>query len=298
MPNTWRKIANSIPMRIFVGLTFFISGLFINIIQAILFMTLAYFNVELYRKINYYLTYTIWAQIVAMSDWWAGAQVNYYFADERSRKFMGTRHSMFVMNHNYEIDWLVSWLITDRYHMLGGAKSFAKKPLRWIPIMGWSWVFNEFAFLERNWNKDSHKIATALNKFLDYKNPISFLFFAEGTRFTQSKHEASVKFANERGLPVLKYHLVPRTKGFNFCVKTFKEKYPDMLICQIELRFPKDSDPPTFMTLVKGKTLKPDIYIKFVTLHEIPSETEEQMSNYLFKMYKEKVSFNAFIAFY
>lgn len=105
-----------------------------------------------------------------------------------------------------------------------GAKSFAKKPLRWIPIMGWSWVFNEFAFLERNWNKDSHKIATALNKFLDYKNPISFLFFAEGTRFTQSKHEASVKFANERGLPVLKYHLVPRTKGFNFCVKTFKEK--------------------------------------------------------------------------
>lgn len=71
-----------------------------------------------------------------------------------------------------------------------------------------------------------------------------------------------------------------------------------MLICQIELRFPKDSDPPTFMTLVKGKTLKPDIYIKFVTLHEIPSETEEQMSNYLFKMYKEKVSFNAFIAFY
>lgn len=62
MPNTWRKIANSIPMRIFVGLTFFISGLFINIIQAILFMTLAYFNVELYRKINYYLTYTIWAR--------------------------------------------------------------------------------------------------------------------------------------------------------------------------------------------------------------------------------------------
>lgn len=32
---------------------------------------------------------------------------------------MGTRHTMFIMNHNYEIDWLMAWLATDRYNILG-----------------------------------------------------------------------------------------------------------------------------------------------------------------------------------
>jgi hypothetical protein len=37
---------------------------------------------------------------------------------------------------------------------------------------------------------------------------------AEGTRFTTEKHEASKKFAEEKGLPILKHHLTPRIKGF------------------------------------------------------------------------------------
>lgn len=38
--------------------------------------------------------------------------------------------------------------------------------------------------------------------------------FAEGTRFTKEKHEASLAFAREKGLPELRQHLTPRTKGF------------------------------------------------------------------------------------
>ena len=39
--------------------------------------------------------------------------------------------------------------------------------------------------------------------------------FCEGTRFTQAKHEASMKIAKEKGFPELKHHLLPRTKGFS-----------------------------------------------------------------------------------
>lgn len=283
-----KKLSNSVPAQVFVSLCFFLSGLIANFFQFVLFHTLAFIDIHLYRRINYYLTYTIWAQIVALADFWAGTQLTIYYADEKSRQVMGTRHTMYIMNHNYEIDWLMAWLATDRYNILGNAKSFAKKSLRFIPIIGWSWIFGEFAFLERNWEKDSHKISTALNKFLDYKSPISFLFFAEGTRFTKEKHENSVKFAKERGLPVLTHHLLPRTKGFSFSVKTFKEKYPEMLVCQIELRFPKDSPPPTFMSLVKARPLKPDLYVRFVSVGDIPSDTEEEMNNYLYDLYKEK----------
>ena len=46
--------------------------------------------------------------------------------------------------------------------------------------------------------------------------------FAEGTRFTPEKHKISVEFAESRGLPVLKHHLFPRTKGFCFILKNMK----------------------------------------------------------------------------
>lgn len=47
---------------------------------------------------------------------------------------------------------------------------------------------------------------------------------AEGTRFTEKKHEASVKFAEERGMTVLKHHLIPRTKGFTTSLPHLREK--------------------------------------------------------------------------
>lgn len=43
--------------------------------------------------------------------------------------------------------------------------------------------------------------------------------FCEGTRFTKQKHEASMKIAKEKGLPELKHHLLPRTKGFSLLAR-------------------------------------------------------------------------------
>ncbi len=43
--------------------------------------------------------------------------------------------------------------------------------------------------------------------------------FCEGTRFTEQKHEESMRIAKEKGLPILKHHLLPRTKGFSLLAK-------------------------------------------------------------------------------
>lgn len=53
--------------RAFVAGSFFLSGLLVNFVQAVLFNTLAYVDIRLYRKINYYLTYTIWARKCSLS---------------------------------------------------------------------------------------------------------------------------------------------------------------------------------------------------------------------------------------
>jgi len=43
--------------------------------------------------------------------------------------------------------------------------------------------------------------------------------FCEGTRFTSIKHKESMIVAREKGLPELKHHLLPRTKGFSLLAK-------------------------------------------------------------------------------
>lgn len=43
--------------------------------------------------------------------------------------------------------------------------------------------------------------------------------FCEGTRFTEKKHAESIQVARVKGLPELKHHLLPRTKGFALLMK-------------------------------------------------------------------------------
>lgn len=48
------------------------------------------------------------------------------------------------------------------------------------------------------------------------------MLFCEGTRFTPKKHQVSMQVAESKGLPQLKYHLLPRTKGFWVTVQNLR----------------------------------------------------------------------------
>lgn len=52
--------------------------------------------------------------------------------------------------------------------------------------------------------------------------PFQFLIHCEGTRFTEKKHQISMQVAQAKGLPSLKYHLLPRTKGFAVTVRSLR----------------------------------------------------------------------------
>lgn len=55
--------------------------------------------------------------------------------------------------------------------------------------------------------------------------------FAEGTRFTEEKHQKSLEFARKNGLPELKHHLLPRTKGFNIILREVKDHGNVVCMC-------------------------------------------------------------------
>ncbi len=122
-----------------------------------------------------------------------------------------------------------------------GSKIVGKQSLKLVPIVGWCWMFTESIFLRRVWESDRETLVKDLRKVLAnypknyYFNVsifyltssaiqllfirVQFLLFCEGTRFTEKKRLSSMKIAQEKGLPLLKHHILPRTKGFTLLLQ-------------------------------------------------------------------------------
>lgn len=109
---------------------------------------------------------------------------------------------------------------------------------------------------------------------------------AEGTRFTQSKHEASVKFCNERGLPQLKHHLLPRTKGWIASLPALKEKCPSILDIQLVFK-PDDPTKPTIANLLHGRNVTGYMHVRRIDMKSIPDD-EEGAAEWMQQLFREK----------
>ncbi|KAF5273615.1 hypothetical protein FQR65_LT04614 [Abscondita terminalis] len=272
-------------VHLLFAITFFTSGLIINFVQCILYLCLRPLNKHIYRKINWYLCATLYAQLVFMGDWWSGSEILLYI-DEKDFKYFGNEHAYCVMNHTYEIDWLIGWMLCDRIHLLGNCKAYAKKVIKYMPVLGWAWKFSEFVFLERSFDKDKEIINKQITELADHPDPIWLLLFPEGTRFTVEKHKASEQFAREKNLPELKYHLQPRTRGFIASLPSMKGKVA--AVYDILLAF-KEDDPvkPTMTSLLFGKPVTAHMYMKRILMEDVPTSETEQVK-FLRDMYVGK----------
>ncbi|XP_017477791.1 PREDICTED: 1-acyl-sn-glycerol-3-phosphate acyltransferase gamma-like [Rhagoletis zephyria] len=269
-----------------IAVTFFVSGLIINLVQLILYVALKPFNTKLFRHIMYYLCYSLYSQLIFVAEWYANSNLHLYMDPNDLEKLCGKEHVMIIQNHSYEIDWLCGWMFADKVGCLGNCKAYAKKVISYVPVMGWAWKFAEFVFLERSFDKDSEIIARQLKEIFDYPDPVWLLLNAEGTRFTPKKHEASVKFAQERGLPVLKHHLVPRTKGFTTSLPTMRGRC--VAIYDTTLAFKRDAkNSPTISTLLNGLPVEGHMFARRIPLESVP-EDETAAAEWLHNLYREK----------
>jgi len=205
-----------VPFHIIFFYQFIASGLIVNFLQ-LLSLVIWPFNKKLYRKINLWLAYSFWCNLTALCNYWSGSTVNIYM-DPKDFAMIPNEHAICIMNHKYDVDWLMGWVVCQRAKMLSGSKIIGKASLKFVPLLGWAWLATESIFIERQWETDKKKLTEGLDKILnDYPDDYFFnvLMFCEGTRFTKSKHETSMKVAREKGMPELKHHLLPRTKGFS-----------------------------------------------------------------------------------
>ncbi|XP_063820935.1 1-acyl-sn-glycerol-3-phosphate acyltransferase gamma-like [Ostrinia nubilalis] len=256
------------------AISYFTSGLILSLIQGVLYCGLKPFNKRLYRKINYYLSYSFYCQLVFMAEWWSGTTMSVYVKKDEYEKFYGKEHGYLLMNHSYEIDWLMGWQFCDGIQVLGNCKAYAKKSIQYLPPIGWMWKFSEFVFLERSFDKDKEIIKKQISEICDYPDPVWLLLTPEGTRFTKKKHEASLNFAKEKNLPLLKHHLTPRTRGFTTSLQFFRGKIP--AIYNIQLAFEKEAKtPPTLTSLLFGKPVHAHLLIERIPVESVPHDEAE-----------------------
>jgi len=137
------------------------------------------------------------------------------------------------------------------------------------------------------------------------------LLFCEGTRFTKSKHEQSLKIAKEKGLPQLKHHLLPRTKGFSLLARGARQRNLSSFRTQIKhfktvsficliwflvdavydltIGIENVNEKPADLNAVRnGIPLKSELYVRRFSFKDIP-ESEEESAKFIHKLYVEKV---------
>lgn len=280
-----------------------LSGLFLNILQLFIYFLVRPFSERLFRKINHNLQFSCWSQTVAVVDWCTNVKVHMTYENEVSKREFGKNSCLVIANHRYDIDWLAAWMLSDKLHTLGNDKAIMKSSLKYVPVIGWGWSLNDMMFVSRDWNKDRATVDKSMERLLTYEKAPLLAYF-EGTRFTEAKHAASLKFAEDNNIPLrLKHHLLPRTKGFLLLAKKIRtnydkcssEKYKNDVeminrskygIYNFQLAIKSDK-PITMSSLLNGQSADLYFHSELITPDRIP-ETDDKIVEFLYEIYKKK----------
>lgn len=264
-------------------LVFLASGVIINIIQLLL-LPLWLVNKNFFRLINLNVVYLHWCQLTFLAEWWSGLNIKLYGTKE-DMAMLGKESAICFCNHRSDVDWLIGYTLADRVGVLATCKCYMKGYLKFLPIIGFSWWCTEFVFLGRNWQKDQKLLETSLETLKDFPFPFWLAVFAEGTRFTEAKRQASNEYARANGLPELKHHLLPRSRGFALTAQYFKGKVP--AVYDFEVAFPKDGE-PTLTRMLMGEGGEVHFWIRRIPLKEIPCSSIEATSDWCRKAFQDK----------
>lgn len=97
-----------------------------------------------------------------------------------------------------------------------------------------------------------------------------------------------MKFAREKGLPELKHHLSPRTKGFFASLPSMDGKIDAVYDIVLSYK-PNEEIKPTMTNLLHGKKgVTAYFYMKRIPMNEVPKD-EEKAAKFLHDMFVRKV---------
>lgn len=164
-------------------------------------------------------------------------------------------------NHQSWVDILVLQRIFNR--RIPFLKFFLKKELIWVPFMGMCWWALDFPFmkrytrqfLEKNPHLKGKDIETTRKACSKFKlKPISVMNFAEGTRFTELKHDNQA--SPYRNL------LRPRAGGMAFVLSAMGDQLHRLV--DVTIHYP--SGIPTFWDYLSGRVEKVSVNVRVMPI--------------------------------
>ncbi|CAH1764860.1 6594_t:CDS:10 [Entrophospora sp. SA101] len=249
----------------------------INVVQ-LLSMLIIPFSKRLVWKIN---------SRSAHSMWWV---MQWIFERQHKGKitFSGDKipsneSAVVISNHRSFTDFYMLHSVAIRKNMLPHVKYFAKDSLKYIPFFGYGMWLMGMIFIKRNWTQDQSQLRKIFKRIKEYAAPIWIVNFVEGTRMTQKKLLDGQAFAKEKGIPILRHLLVPRTKGFVACIRQLRNTHVKYVY---GLSFP-----PNLIQVHAYSKISPPwsfhIHMKRYAIEDLPND-DEQLKEWVSKIFVEK----------
>lgn len=236
------------------------------------------FSRSAFRSINRWCARSIWGLWVLMGE--AQNKIEVRFTGDR----LPPRENVLVLpNHQSMADVMVVLCLAWRCGRLGDTKWFVKDVIKYFPGFGWGMHFLDCIFVKRDWAQDKDGIHRLFDKYKAENIPVFLVSFLEGTRLTPRKLEAAQRFAAERGRPVPKRTLVPRTKGFVATMEGL-ESHLDA-VYDVTIAYPDFT--PTLVNCFERKVRRIEVHVKRYAIGELPKD-EEARSAWVFDRYREK----------
>ncbi|OAF67093.1 hypothetical protein A3Q56_05169 [Intoshia linei] len=270
-------------------ISFIISGLIVAIISFILYISLGFVYLDLYRIYIVNATYTIWCQLTFLIRVWSRSEINIVVKEHFEINGKHLKKALFlIMNHSYDLDWLFMWCLAEKESFLGNSKVIMKDSVKYIPVIGWLMYLSEMIFVKRNWRNDESILKKRLNLVKHYPNgyKVALLLCPEGTRFTREKQLNQLDFCLKNNKPTYKNLLSPRTRGFYHCAKIMKNDLHK--IYDITIIFDVNYANPTVMNVFKANKSKCYIFIDFHDPSTVPTNSEECCSKWMFDLFRNK----------
>ncbi|KAI1292490.1 1-acyl-sn-glycerol-3-phosphate acyltransferase delta [Halotydeus destructor] len=273
-----------------VLVTWLFSGLLINVLQLITYVTIRPFNLGLYRSIIGFLNWSSFGQLVLLLEWYAGSKIRINFADAISESKFRNEDSIILANHSFGLDWVWVTYFLERLGLFGVTKLVVKNSLKYLPVLGFSWYLSGCLFLARDFKKDAEYMKKTLS--MSQGTNIQFFLFPEGTRFSKDKLISSNRYAQENGLPKMKYHLQPKSRGLIQMLKHLSDNnnavptiynmqmaYHDTLNQNVDI---------SLKSVINGKKIVGDVYLERITIDHLDLSSDEAIKAKLIDIYQEK----------
>lgn len=157
----------------------------------------------------------------------------------------------------------------NHFRKLGNDICYAKDFVKYIPFIGWHIYLSQHIGIKGCYEQDKGRIERRITQIGENSNAVWVVFMPEGPIFTKERHAEAKKFAIDSNIQPLRYHLIPRTKGFVTTYEALKQQgYKTILNAQIAFDT-ENYALPKFSNLMQCRSMSAHLYLERIPIDEV-----------------------------